>query len=70
MKIRAGNLTPGDVLQLNDWRLHILKVEQDVGIAVLTSELDFLLHFTRHDVVNIERERSLRIPEPAESGVD
>jgi hypothetical protein len=68
MKIRAGDLTTGDVLQLNDWRLHVLAVEQDAAIAVLTAEFEFLLHFARHDVVEVERDRYRRIPAAAESG--
>jgi hypothetical protein len=68
MKIRAGDLTTGDVLHLNDWRLHVLAVEPEVAVAVLTAEFDFLLHFARHDVVNVERDRSRRIPAAAESG--
>ena len=53
MKIRASDLTSGDVLQLNGWRLHVLTVQHDVGTAVRTAEFDFLLHFTSDDEVHV-----------------
>jgi len=53
MRIRASELTVGDVMELNDWRLHVLAVEREVGTAVLTAEFDFLLHFTGDDLVKV-----------------
>ncbi|HKC28340.1 MAG TPA: hypothetical protein VKB75_10040 [Jatrophihabitans sp.] len=56
LQIPARELTRGDVLRIHDWRLHVLAVEHELGTAVLTSEFDFLLHFCRHDAVDVERE--------------
>jgi len=53
MRIRASELTVGDVIKLNDWQLHVLAVEREVGTAVLTAEFDFLLHFTAGDLVKV-----------------
>jgi len=53
MRIRANELAAGDVIQLNDWRLHVVAVVQEVGTAVLTAELDFLIHFTGQDLVQL-----------------
>ena len=53
MRIRASELTVGDVMQLNDWQLHVLAIEREVGTAVLTAEFDFLLHFTGADLVQV-----------------
>ena len=53
MKIPANQLAAGDILHVNDWRLHVIAVERDLGTAVLTAEFDFLLHFTRDDSVDV-----------------
>ena len=53
MKIPVRELTVGDILRLNDWQLHVIAVEHDVATAVLTTELGFLLHFTRDQTVDI-----------------
>ena len=52
MKIPARQLAVGDILRVNDWRLHVA-VEREIGTAVLTAEFDFLLHFTRDDMIDI-----------------
>jgi hypothetical protein len=53
MKIPAAQLATGDILQVNDWHLHVIAVERELGTAVLTAEFDFLLHFTREDTVDV-----------------
>ena len=53
MKIPATQLAAGDILHVNDWHLHVIAVERDLGTAVLTAEFDFLLHFTREDAVDV-----------------
>ena len=53
MKIPVRELTVGDILQLNDWQLHVVAVEHDTATAVLTDELGFLLHFLRDETVDI-----------------
>jgi len=53
MKISARQLAPGDILRLNDWHLHVIAVEREIGTAVLTAEFDFLLHFTGDDAVDV-----------------
>jgi hypothetical protein len=53
MRIRAGELAVGDVIQVNDWRLHVVAVEHELATAVLTAEFDFLLHFTRTEPVDV-----------------
>jgi hypothetical protein len=55
VRIDPGHLLSGDVLHLHDWRLHIVAVEHDRGTAVLTEEFDFLLHFARHEAVEVDR---------------
>jgi hypothetical protein len=64
MKIPARELTVGDVLRLNDWQMHVIAVEHDLGTAVLTAEFGFLLHFTRDETVDIVGDG---VPEPAET---
>ena len=53
MKIPARQLAVGDILRVNDWRLHVVAVEREIGTAVLTAEFDFLLHFTRDDMIHV-----------------
>jgi hypothetical protein len=53
MKIPARQLAIGDILRVNDWHLHVVAVEREIGTAVLTAEFDFLLHFTRDDIVDV-----------------
>jgi hypothetical protein len=53
MKIPAAQLATGDILHVNDWHLHVIAVERDLGTAVRTAEFDFLLHFTRDDTVEV-----------------
>jgi hypothetical protein len=53
MRIAARELLVGDVIQRNDWQLHVVAVEHDVAIAVCTAEFDFLLHFSPDDVLDV-----------------
>ncbi len=57
MRIHAGDLATGDVLTLNDWRLHVIAVEHDHAVGVLTAEFDFLIHFRKDDLVDVRRHR-------------
>jgi hypothetical protein len=60
MWIPARELSAGDVVRIHDWRLHVVAVDNDLGTAVLTAEFDFLLHFARHETVEVEhRSREL-----------
>ncbi len=54
MRIPARELAVGDVIRVNEWRLHVIAVEHDIASAVLTAEFDFLLHFTRGDSVHVD----------------
>ena len=54
MRIPARDLTVGDTLQLNDWHLHIIRIERDKAVAVLTAEFGFLIHFAQDDVVTVQ----------------
>ena len=54
MRISARDLAVGDVVQINDWRLHVIRIDHDQTLAVLTSEFDFLIHFAQEDVVTIQ----------------
>jgi hypothetical protein len=56
MRISAQELAVGDVIRLNDWRLHVVAVEHDLAIGVLTAEFAFLLHFARNDPVDVVAE--------------
>jgi hypothetical protein len=60
MKIPAGQLATGDILHVNDWHLHVIAVERELGTAVRTAEFDFLLHFTRGDTVDIVLNTDIR----------
>lgn len=53
MKIYARNLAVGDVLHLHDWTLHVVGVERELAIGVVTAEFDFLIHFARNEVVDV-----------------
>lgn len=53
MKIPARQVAIGDILRVNDWHLHVVGVECEIGTAVLTAEFNFLLHFTRDDTVDV-----------------
>lgn len=55
MKIRAQDLQVGDLVALHDWTLHVIHVERDVAIAVLTAEFEFLIHFLRDEPVSVRR---------------
>jgi hypothetical protein len=55
ISIPARDVAVGDVLRINDWRLHVVGVERDFATAVLTAEFGFLLHFTHDDVVDVLR---------------
>jgi hypothetical protein len=54
VRVPARDLAVGDVLHVNDWLLHVIKIERDQAIAVLTAEFAFLIHFTQEDVVNVQ----------------
>lgn len=51
MRITARDLAVGDVLHVNDWHLHVIRIERDRFMAVLTLEFDFLIHFAQDDLV-------------------
>jgi hypothetical protein len=57
MRIHAIDLAVGDVLTLNDWRLHVTAVEHDRAVAVLTAEFDFMLHFLNDQIVDVAANR-------------
>jgi hypothetical protein len=54
MRIPARELAVGDVLHVNDWHLHVIRIDRDQAMAVLTSEFGFLIHFAQEDVVTIQ----------------
>lgn len=54
MWVHARDLAVGDILELNDWLLHVTWVDRDAAVAVLTAELGFLIHFDREDVVTVQ----------------
>ena len=54
MRITARELTVGDVLHVNDWHLHVIRIERDRAIAVLTAEFAFLIHFAQEDLVQVQ----------------
>ena len=53
MSIHAQDLAVGDILSLNDWTLHVIAVERERAVAVLTAEFDFLLFFLRDEILNV-----------------
>jgi hypothetical protein len=55
MRIHARDVAVGDILQMNDWQLHIVQIERDNAVvAVLTAELGFLIHFCQDDIVTVQ----------------
>jgi glycogen synthase len=54
MRIPAHDLTVGDVLHVNDWHLHVINIERDQAVAVLTAEFAFLIHFAPEDLVQVQ----------------
>jgi hypothetical protein len=54
MRIQARDVAVGDILQINDWQLHIVRIERDNSVAVLTAELGFLIHFGQDDIVTVQ----------------
>jgi glycogen synthase len=54
MRIPARDLAVGDVLHINDWRLHIIHIERDHAMAVLTAEFTFLIHFGYEDLLTVQ----------------
>ena len=60
MWIPARELLVGDAVRVHDWCLHVVAVDYDPEAAVLTAEFAFLLHFGRHEAVEVEhRSREL-----------
>jgi hypothetical protein len=57
MRILARDLAAGDILALNDWRLHVIAVEHDRAVGVLTEEFGFLIHFLNDEIVDIRTRR-------------
>jgi hypothetical protein len=53
MQVQARDLTAGDGVELNDWSLHVIAVECEQAVAVMTTELGFAIHFTSDDVVEV-----------------
>lgn len=54
MKIRSQDLAVGDILEINGWNLHVIGVDRDRAVAILTTEFNFLIHFPRDEVVSIK----------------
>ncbi len=54
MRIPARDLAVGDVLHINDWDLHVINIERDQAVAVLTAEFPFLIHFAQQDIVQVQ----------------
>jgi hypothetical protein len=55
MKIRAQDLQAGDVVAMHDWNLHVIHVERDRAVAVLTAEFGFPIHFLLDELVSVRR---------------
>ena len=55
MRIHARDLAVGDTVLVNDWRLHIIRIERDDAVAVRTIEFGFLIHFRQDDFVTVQR---------------
>jgi hypothetical protein len=53
LSIRAQDLAVGDILALNDWNVHVIGVERDRAVGILTAEFDFLIHFLPDEVLSI-----------------
>jgi hypothetical protein len=53
MRIQARDLAAGDVVAVHDWNLHVIDIERDRAVAVLTAEFDCLIHFLSDELVNV-----------------
>lgn len=54
MRICARDLAVGNILQVNDRQLHVIRIEFERGLAVPTAEFDFLMHFEQDDFVTVQ----------------
>jgi hypothetical protein len=54
MKISARDLAVGNIILVNDWQLHVIRIDRDAGTAVLTEEFGFLIHLAHDDVVTVQ----------------
>jgi hypothetical protein len=54
MKILSQDLAVGDILEINGWNLHVIGVDRDRAVAILTAEFNFLIHIPRDKVVSIK----------------
>ena len=54
MRIPARDLAVGDVLHINDWRLHVIHLERGEAVGVLTEEFAFLIHFGYQDRLTVQ----------------
>jgi hypothetical protein len=54
MRIPAGDLAVGDVLHINDWRLHVIHIERGEAVGVLTEEFAFLIRFGYQDLLTVQ----------------
>ena len=53
--IAAKNLHPGHIWYEHDWALHVTRVDVGAfGVAVATTEFDFLLHPRVEQLVDVE----------------
>jgi hypothetical protein len=55
MRLLANELRVGDAIQLNDWELHVARIQSGLRISVTTAEFDFALHFMAEDRLNVVR---------------
>jgi glycogen synthase len=53
MRIHARDLTVGDIIQVNDWHLHVTSVERATATAIVTTEVSFPIHFADDEFVTI-----------------
>jgi hypothetical protein len=55
MRIHARDITAGDIVQVNDWHLHVTRIEHALATTIITTEFDFPIRFGDNDLVTIDQ---------------
>lgn len=51
---RGAEVEAGDILKVNDWKLHVRKVDHENATAVVVAEFNFILHLDNDRVYTVE----------------
>jgi hypothetical protein len=54
MRIHARDMAARDILEVNDWRLHITGIERDNAVALRTVKFAFVIHLGQDELVTVQ----------------